>query len=149
MFDRVLNTRDDRAVALIRLLVGLVCLEEAHVFPVLIKQGGRNATIASVLKRQHDRGREITDYISALGKRAINSKMSSGVAVSNGRFCVRPGSCRTSRKDSCCRRFSARALSLPPQASGKWRWSIPVILRPPPWPHSREAIFPVARSRER
>jgi hemerythrin-like domain-containing protein len=45
-------------------------LEEAHVFPVLIKQGGRNATIASVLKRQHDRGREITDYISALGKRS-------------------------------------------------------------------------------
>jgi len=41
-------------------------LEEQHVFPVLRQQGGRNATLTNVLKQQHDRGREITDYIIAV-----------------------------------------------------------------------------------
>jgi hemerythrin-like domain-containing protein len=44
-------------------------LEEKHVFPVLLKTGGSNATLANVLKQQHDRGREITDYISAIASR--------------------------------------------------------------------------------
>jgi hemerythrin-like domain-containing protein len=44
-------------------------LEEKHVFPVLTKLGGKNATIAATLKQQHDRGREITDYLSAVVRR--------------------------------------------------------------------------------
>jgi hemerythrin-like domain-containing protein len=43
-------------------------LEEKHVFPVLIKKGGEHGTIASILKHQHDRGREITDYISTVSR---------------------------------------------------------------------------------
>jgi hemerythrin-like domain-containing protein len=44
-------------------------LEEKHVFPVLLKKGGSDATLANVLKQQHDRGREITDYVFALASR--------------------------------------------------------------------------------
>ena len=44
-------------------------LEEKHVFPALLKAGGRKATLASVLQQQHDRGREITDYISTVASR--------------------------------------------------------------------------------
>lgn len=44
-------------------------LEEKHVFPVLLKVGGTNATVANILKQQHDRGREITDYVSAAATR--------------------------------------------------------------------------------
>ncbi len=40
-------------------------LEEQHVFPILEKQGGPNADLARVLKAQHDRGRQITDYLLA------------------------------------------------------------------------------------
>ncbi|MFC3715550.1 hemerythrin domain-containing protein [Luteimonas soli] len=40
-------------------------LEEAHVFPALIKGGGRNAVLAKTLISQHERGREITDFIAA------------------------------------------------------------------------------------
>jgi hemerythrin-like domain-containing protein len=38
-------------------------LEEAHIFPVVKKAGGSAASYVDVLKAQHDRGREITDYI--------------------------------------------------------------------------------------
>lgn len=44
-------------------------LEEKHVFPALIKRGGSNATLANVLKQQHDRGREITDFVAAIASR--------------------------------------------------------------------------------
>ena len=44
-------------------------LEEKHIFPVLTKLGGESAALASTLKQQHDRGREITDYLSALLRR--------------------------------------------------------------------------------
>jgi hemerythrin-like domain-containing protein len=44
-------------------------LEEKHVFPPLIRAGGQNATLARTLTAQHDRGRQITDYISAIAKR--------------------------------------------------------------------------------
>lgn len=40
-------------------------LEEAHVFPSLIKIGGPNATLAKTLIAQHERGRQITDFIAA------------------------------------------------------------------------------------
>ena len=43
-------------------------LEEAHIFPVVRKAGGEGATYVDALKAQHDRGREITDYILAVTK---------------------------------------------------------------------------------
>jgi hemerythrin-like domain-containing protein len=43
-------------------------LEEKHVFPPLIAKGGSIATTAKTLTAQHQRGREITDYISAIAK---------------------------------------------------------------------------------
>ena len=43
-------------------------LEEAHIFPVLRKAGGPAAGYVDVLIAQHNRGREVTDYI--LGKGA-------------------------------------------------------------------------------
>lgn len=44
-------------------------LEEKHVFPTLVKAGGANGSLSNVLKQQHDRGREITDYVSAVTAR--------------------------------------------------------------------------------
>lgn len=41
-------------------------LEEAFVFPAVVKAGGPAAALPAVLKAQHDRGREITDYITAV-----------------------------------------------------------------------------------
>jgi len=43
-------------------------LEEAFIFPTIAKKGGALARYADVLKQQHDRGREITDYILAASK---------------------------------------------------------------------------------
>ena len=49
-------------------------LEEPHIFPVVKKAGGAAAAYVDVLKAQHDRGREITDYILAVaGKGAIGT----------------------------------------------------------------------------
>lgn len=44
-------------------------LEEQHVFPPLLKDGGQNATLAKVLTTQHARGRQITDYITTSARR--------------------------------------------------------------------------------
>ena len=44
-------------------------LEEKHVFVPLIKAGGQNAAIARTLTAQHERGRQITDYIAAVAKK--------------------------------------------------------------------------------
>ena len=41
-------------------------LEEAHIFPVVLKAGGPAAAYVDVLIAQHRRGREITDYILAV-----------------------------------------------------------------------------------
>jgi hemerythrin-like domain-containing protein len=41
-------------------------LEEAHIFPAVKKAGGQGASYVDVLKAQHDRGREIADYILAV-----------------------------------------------------------------------------------
>ena len=47
-------------------------LEEAHVFVPLIKSGGELAALARTLTAQHERGRQITGYLSAVArKRAI------------------------------------------------------------------------------
>jgi hemerythrin-like domain-containing protein len=41
-------------------------LEEAYIFPTIKKAGGPAAGYADVLKAQHDRGREVTEYILAV-----------------------------------------------------------------------------------
>jgi hemerythrin-like domain-containing protein len=43
-------------------------LEEKHVFPPLVKIGGHDASLARTLTAQHERGRQITDYISRIAK---------------------------------------------------------------------------------
>jgi hemerythrin-like domain-containing protein len=49
-------------------------LEEAFIFPAVKKAGGAAAGYVDVLKSQHDRGREVTDYILAVsGKGTIGS----------------------------------------------------------------------------
>jgi hemerythrin-like domain-containing protein len=49
-------------------------LEEAHIFPALRKAGGPAAPYVDVLIAQHNRGREITDYILAVtGKSTVGS----------------------------------------------------------------------------
>jgi len=40
-------------------------LEEQHIFPLIRKQGAELARYADILTQQHQRGREITDYILA------------------------------------------------------------------------------------
>lgn len=44
-------------------------LEEAYIFPEVKKAGGALAVLVDALKAQHDRGREITDYILAVAGR--------------------------------------------------------------------------------
>jgi hemerythrin-like domain-containing protein len=44
-------------------------LEEQHVFVPLIKAGGTNGSLAKTLTSQHQRGREITDYVTAVAKK--------------------------------------------------------------------------------
>ncbi|HLW23689.1 MAG TPA: hemerythrin domain-containing protein [Steroidobacteraceae bacterium] len=43
-------------------------LEERHVFVPLINAGGENGALARTLTAQHQRGREITDYIARMAK---------------------------------------------------------------------------------
>ena len=43
-------------------------LEEKHVFPVVERKKGDAARYATILKAQHDRGRQITDYITSVSK---------------------------------------------------------------------------------
>ena len=49
-------------------------LEEAYIFPAIKKAGGPAAGYADVLKAQHDRGREVTEYVLAVtGKGVIGT----------------------------------------------------------------------------
>jgi hemerythrin-like domain-containing protein len=41
-------------------------LEEQHIFPRIRKQGGELARYADILTEQHQRGREVTDYVLAV-----------------------------------------------------------------------------------
>ncbi|THD74469.1 MAG: hemerythrin domain-containing protein [Phenylobacterium sp.] len=43
-------------------------LEEAHVFPMVKKAGGRASSLIDTLIAQHDRGRQINDFLSARAK---------------------------------------------------------------------------------
>jgi hemerythrin-like domain-containing protein len=57
-------------------------LEEKHVFVPLARAGGRNATLVKTLTAQHERGRQITDYVMKVanqGRLAANASALSGV----------------------------------------------------------------------
>jgi hemerythrin-like domain-containing protein len=50
-------------------------LEEKHIFPIVKKMGGRAGAYPDILVAQHNRGREITEYMLAVtGKGAIGSR---------------------------------------------------------------------------
>jgi hemerythrin-like domain-containing protein len=53
-------------------------LEEAHIFPAVKKAGGRAARFVDTLTSQHQRGREITDYVV---KVCSGSKLNSDLAT--------------------------------------------------------------------
>jgi hemerythrin-like domain-containing protein len=69
-------------------------LEEAYIFPELRKAGGQNEKLVEVLLAQHQRGREITDYIhrtASQGKTAGHARrlaraLSSFVQMYNAHF---------------------------------------------------------------
>lgn len=46
-------------------------LEEAHIFPAIQKAGGPAAAYVDVLLAQHQRGREITDYVLAIAAKGM------------------------------------------------------------------------------
>jgi hemerythrin-like domain-containing protein len=57
-------------------------LEEAHIFPAVKKAGGPAAAYPDVLVVQHDRGREITDYVLAV-TRGAKLGAASGAALAD------------------------------------------------------------------
>jgi len=44
-------------------------LEEKHVFVPLMKSGGKHAALARTLVDQHERGRQVTDYVAAIARK--------------------------------------------------------------------------------
>lgn len=55
-------------------------LEEAYIFPVVKKKGGKAASYVDVLIAQHNRGRQITDFILA---KTSGAKIADGAALAN------------------------------------------------------------------
>jgi hemerythrin-like domain-containing protein len=56
-------------------------LEEAHVFPVVQKLKGNTSAYPDILQKQHERGREITDYVlSSTAQGAIGASSALRVA---------------------------------------------------------------------
>ena len=86
-------------------------LEEAHIFPVVRKAGGPAAAYPGVLKAQHDRGREITEYIlSVTGSGKIGSGDAGPLAQALGRFVLMYQN-HTAREDTIVFPAWKRALS--------------------------------------
>jgi hemerythrin-like domain-containing protein len=55
-------------------------LEEAHIFPALMKAGGPLTNTISALIAQHQRGREVTEYILAVTRKAIGGTVAEPLA---------------------------------------------------------------------
>jgi hemerythrin-like domain-containing protein len=55
-------------------------LEEAHIFPVLQRSGGPAATAVDTLIAQHNRGREITDFVIAVTNGATTEARAEPIA---------------------------------------------------------------------
>jgi len=56
-------------------------LEEANIFPALTKSGGALAGTVATLIAQHQRGREITEYILAVTQKAIGAQTAEPLAA--------------------------------------------------------------------
>jgi hemerythrin-like domain-containing protein len=86
-------------------------LEEAYIFPAVKKADGPAASLADVLKAQHDRGREITDYILAVtGQGTIGAGDAEPLARAFDSF-VRMYQNHTAREDTVVFPAWKRALS--------------------------------------
>jgi hemerythrin-like domain-containing protein len=59
-------------------------LEEAHLFPAVKKAGGVAASLVDTLIAQHDRGRQITDYVVAVTSAPIGAKSDALVRTLDG-----------------------------------------------------------------
>jgi hemerythrin-like domain-containing protein len=74
-------------------------LEEAYVFPAVKKSGGAAASLSDVLTAQHQRGREITDYIlSVTAAPKLGAKAADVASVLEG--FVRMYESHTAREDT-------------------------------------------------
>ena len=87
-------------------------LEEAYVFPAVRKKGGAAAELADVLVTQHNRGREITDYIlSVTGMGSIGTGDAGPLAKAMETF-VRMYQNHAAREDTVV--FQAWKKAIPP-----------------------------------
>lgn len=55
-------------------------LEEVNIFPALMKSGGALGAMVNTLIAQHQRGREITEYILAVAQKTIGAQTSEPLA---------------------------------------------------------------------
>lgn len=74
-------------------------LEEAHLFPALKKAGGPGAKDVDTLLLQHQRGREITDYVLAITQRPIGASEAEPLARALEAF-ARMYAAHTAREDT-------------------------------------------------
>lgn len=59
-------------------------LEEEHVFPEVIKVGKTEQALVKVLKQQHQRGRDLTDYIERIANTSLTSNAAQLAGVLEG-----------------------------------------------------------------
>jgi len=86
-------------------------LEEAHIFPQVRKAGGALETLVDTLKTQHDRGREVTDFIlGATAGGAIDSANTEPLARAFEHF-ARMYANHTAREDTILFPAWKKALS--------------------------------------
>lgn len=62
-------------------------LEEAHIFPAVKRAGGAAAGEIDLLIAQHQRGREVTDYLLAMTRKTIGAAAAEPVARALEGFC--------------------------------------------------------------
>ncbi len=87
-------------------------LEEAYVFPAVLKKGGPAAELTGILVTQHNRGREITDYVlSVAGLGSIGTGDAEPLAKAMETF-VRMYQNHAAREDTVV--FQAWKKAIPP-----------------------------------
>jgi hemerythrin-like domain-containing protein len=85
-------------------------LEEAHIFPAVKKAGGAAASEIDTLIAQHQRGREITDYVLAVTAKAIGAASAEPLAKTLEAF-TRMYEEHASREDTIVFQAWKKALS--------------------------------------
>jgi hemerythrin-like domain-containing protein len=75
-------------------------LEEAYIFPAVKKAGGAAGTLADILVTQHQRGREITDYILAVTRGAKLGAVNAGQLAQAMEGLVRMYRAHAAREDT-------------------------------------------------